>query len=153
MLPELVRVQLARLDVLPVQRDGPTRMVRAAELVRIIARYAKDENHLIAAMDRVLDCEAWYPVPAVLREALAATLPTSALSELEGGHAASDFVRRGCAACSFTGYRIVQRGGFESAERCDCLRKAIAEQPADGAHGGQAPPVRGKVLTMGERSA
>jgi len=150
MSPEFARAQLARLDVLPVQRDGPSRMIRAAELVRVIAKFARDEVHLIAAMDRVLDSETWYPVPAVLREALAATLPAGARID-EGRRSASDFTQRGCERCAFTGYVIVQRGGFDAAERCSCLRKAIAEQPADGAHGGQTNPSRGKLIAMSER--
>lgn len=122
---DVVKLQIERLDVLPIPKDGPCKIKRAVELVRVIGTYADDEDHLTEAIDRILDNCEWYPLPAILKAALIQTRPASIRDG--GATNPTDFVPHGCARCGFTGYVTVKRGGIEYAKRCECLKTRIAE--------------------------
>lgn len=130
MRPELVRKQLERLEALPIPKDGPSRIARAAELVRVIAKYAQDEEHLIEAIDSTVDNCEWYPLPAVLKAVLGQTGRAS-VGAIGPADNPTDFLPRGCKLCDFTGHAMVERGETQYAKECACLKRRIAEQKPD----------------------
>lgn len=127
MQPELVRKQLGRLEALPIPKDGPSRIARAAELVRVIAKYAQDEEHLIEAIDSIVDNCEWYPLPAALKSMLGQTGRASVGANGPAGNP-TDFLPRGCKLCDFTGHVMLEQGEAQYATECACLKRRIAEQ-------------------------
>lgn len=110
-----------------VGESAPAKLVE--EVAAALLRHVRDVEHLDRAVTECIEAYAWFPSVA---EVVKTVRETALAVDSEDGTGSRDYVPMGCADCGWTGYRIVQRGPYEGAAPCACLREGrMAPRPVE----------------------
>lgn len=114
-----IRTALDRLerDLIVPKTYTPDTLV---EIANVIEQYANDSAHLERATTHLAKTCKWVPVPSQWRKALSETRDTT------HPHNPTDVGATGCERCNWTGFVMVERGGYSAVDKCGCRHSGTA---------------------------